>query len=89
MYLGACQYGVPMASFYCASQGLSQEDMECMSFLEHDMLNLREKFTPLQSANTQSASSSGAVADEGGAPEKDLGELSDSGEQSREDGDDW
>ena len=30
-----------------------------------------------------------AATDEGGAPTKDAGELTDSGEQSREDGDDW
>lgn len=85
MYIKACQYGLPMVSYYCASQGLGQEEMECMNFLEDDMLGIKTKFTPLQSSATQSVDS----GDEGGAPEKDLGDLSDSGEQSREDGDDW
>ena len=29
------------------------------------------------------------ATDEGGAPKKDIGELTDSGEQSSEDSDDW
>ncbi len=84
-YLKACQYGVPMVSYYCASQGLGQAEMECMNFLENDLLQIKSKFIPLQSSATQSGDS----GEEGGAPEKSLGELSDSGEQSREDGDDW
>ena len=45
---------------------------------------------PLQSSSTLSGSSdSNAATDEGGAPQKDTGDLTDSGEQTREDGDDW
>lgn len=85
-YLKACQYGVPMLSYYCASQGLSQSEMDCMNFLENDVLGLAERFKPLQSSATQSASTeSKGATDEGGAPEKDIDELSESGEQNRED----
>ena len=91
MYLKACQYGLPFISMYAASQGMSQSEVDCMSFLENDVLNLTERFVPLQSSSTQSAASSdgNGATDEGGAPTKDVGDLTDSGEQSREDGDDW
>ena len=89
MYLKACQYGLPFISMYAASQGLSQSEVDCMSFLENDVLGLAERFKPLQSSSTQSSSASTAATDEGGAPQKDTGDLTDSGEQSREDSDDW
>lgn len=85
MYLKACQYGVPMVSYYCASQGLGQAEMDCMSFLENDILDIKSTFIPLQSSSTQSAPSGNGATDEGGAPPKDTGELSESGEQNRED----
>lgn len=91
MYLKACQYGLPFISMYAASQGMSQSEVDCMSFLENDVLNLTERFVPLQSSSTQSSTSvdGEGATDDGGAPEKDIGDLTDSGEQSREDGDDW
>jgi hypothetical protein len=85
-YLKACQYGLPMVSFYCSSQGLNQSEIDSMNFLENDVLGIKKKFIPLQSSATQSGD---APTDEGGAPRKDDGDLTDSGEQSREDGDDW
>lgn len=87
-YLKACQFGLPFISMYAATQGMSQSEVECMSFLENDVLGLVDRFRPLQSSTTQSSESKGAT-DEGGAPTKDVGDLTDSGEQSREDGDDW
>ena len=83
MYLKACQFGVPMVSYYCASQGLGQEEMDAMNFLENDVLQIKDKFIPLQSSSTQSG---GGATDEGGAPPKDTGDLTDSGEESRERG---
>lgn len=82
MYLKACQYGIPMISYYCASQGLSQSEMDCMNFLENDILNLKETFIPLRSSSTMSSDD---VTAEAGAPQKDIDELSESGEQNRED----
>jgi hypothetical protein len=81
MYLKACQFGLPMVSFYCASQGLGQSEMDTMNFLENEVLEVKSKFIPLQSSSTQS----GLGNDEGGAPEKDADELTESGEQNRED----
>lgn len=93
MYLKACQYGVPMVSYYCASQGLGQAEMDSMNFLENDVLEIKKLFIPLQSSSTQSSSSSQsagasdseAATDEGGAPTKDAEDLTESGEQNRED----
>lgn len=87
-YLKACQYGIPMISYYAASQGLGQAELDCMSFLENDVLGLTSMFRPLQSSSTMSSEGNGAT-EEGGAPAKDIGDLTDSGEQTREDGDDW
>ena len=84
MYLKACQYGVPMVSYYCASQGLSQSEMDCMNFLENDVLDIKSTFIPLQSSATQSSEGNGSTED-GGAPQKEIDELSPSGEQNRED----
>lgn len=79
-YLKACQYGIPMVSYYCASQGLAQSEMDCMNFLEDNVLGIKGRFIPLQSSATQS-SNSGDV----GRPEKNIDELSEEGEQTRED----
>ena len=86
-YLKACQYGMPMVSYYCASQGLGQAEMDSMNFLENEILDIKATFIPLQSSSTQT--SSGAISDNGGSPQKEIDELSDSGEQSREQGSDW
>ena len=78
-YLKACQYGIPMISYYAASQGLNQAELDSMNFLENEVLSLIDKFRPLKSSSTQSGTS-----DDGGAPVKDIEDLSDSGEQNRE-----
>lgn len=85
MYLKACQYGIPMVNYYAASQGLSQPELDAMNFLENDVLGIKNTFIPLQSSSTQSSSESKGATDEGGAPEKDIGDLGESGEQHRED----
>lgn len=81
-YLKACQFGLPMVSYYCASQGLLQDEMDGMNFLEDVVLGVKDRFRPLQSSSTQSSTDTGG---DPGRPESDLGELSDAGEQSRED----
>lgn len=77
-YLKASQYGLPTISLYCASQGLLQEEMDSLNFLEDDVLNIKERFIPLQSSATLSNK-------ENGAPKKDVEDLTDEGEDSRED----
>lgn len=79
--LRAATYGLPTLSYYAASQGLSQDDLDCMSFLEDDVLKLKERLVPLQSSSTMSSSDGDGEA---GRPTKDIGELTDAGEQSQE-----
>ncbi len=94
-YLKAATYGLPTISMYAASQGLGQSELDCMSFLEGEVLGLQEMFKPLHSSTQMSANSQNSSENDpeknenGGAPEKDAGDLTDSGEQSREDGSDW
>ena len=89
-YLKACQYGIPMVSYYCASQGMGQEEMDCMNFLEDDVLGIKGRFIPLQSSTTQSQSAGDtpvdtqAPTDEGGRPASDVEDLTDAGEASQE-----
>lgn len=86
-YLKAASYGLPTISAYAASQGIGQIELDSMSYLETEVLELYKMFKPLRSSNQMSADE--IESEEGGAPTKDAGELTDSGEQSREDGDDW
>lgn len=90
-YLKACQYGIPMISYYAASQGLCQSELDNMSYLEGEVLGLQSMFKPLQNSAQMSPNgiNGNDSTEKGGAPVKDDGELTDSGEQSREDGDDW
>ena len=57
-----------------------------MSFLEGRVLKLQDIFRQIQSSSQMSTEDIEAKA---GAPTKDDDELTDSGEQTREDGDDW
>lgn len=84
-YLKACQYGMPMVSFYCASQGLMQDEMDCMNYLEDDVLGIKKRFTPMKSSATQSSNDT-SESPEGGRPESEIGELTDEGEKTRERG---
>lgn len=85
-YLKAASYGMPTISYYCASQGLGQAELDSMSFLETEVLGLQEIFKPIQSSAQMSSSDleSTAATEEGGAPTKDIGEVSDSREANRE-----
>ncbi len=92
-YLKAAQFGLPTVMLYAASQGLGQAEFDSMNFLENDVLKLKDVLIPLKSSTQTSSSTStsggDATSDDGGRPQKEDGELTDSGEQSREDGDDW
>ena len=90
-YLKAAQCGLPTISMYAASQGLGQAELDTMSFLETQVLGLQDLFRPLQNSSQMSSSdiNNNGATDEGGAPHKDIGELTDSGEESSENSDDW
>lgn len=85
-YLKAASYGLPTISMYAVSQGLEQASLDGMSFLEGQVLKLQDMFVQIQSSSQMSSND---IDNQGGAPVKDDDELTDSGEQSREDGDDW
>lgn len=76
---------------YAASQGLGQAELDSMSFLEKTVLGLQDMFKPLVSSTQMSSSDveKKGATDQGGAPTKDIGDLTDSGEQTSEQKDDW
>ena len=86
-YLKAASYGLPTISMYAASQGLGQEELDSMSFLETEVLGLQDMFRPIVSSTQVSADDldGGGATDEGGRPQKDMEDLTESGEQNRED----
>ena len=86
-YLKACQYGLPMLTYYSASQGLGQAELDSMAFLEGDVLRLVDRFKPIVNSAQRSATTEDSRVP--GRPTADDEDLTDSGEQSREDGDDW
>lgn len=90
-YLKAAERGLPTISMYAASQGLGQAELDTMSFLEGEVLGLHELFKPIQSSSQMSSKDldKKGATEEGGAPKKDIGELTDSGEQTSEQSDDW
>ena len=67
---------------YAASQGLGQAELDSMSYLETDILGLQDMFKPLLNSAQMSADSDSDG--DAGAPEKEIGDLTDSGEVSRE-----
>lgn len=81
--LKSAQYGLPVVTLLGATLGVSQSSIESMAYLENIVLGLKEKLTPLSSSHTQSGSD---ITDKGGAPEKDIDELSDEGEATRDSG---
>ena len=90
-YLKAASFGFPTISAYAASQGIGQAELDSVSFLESKVLKLQDRFKPVRSStqmSTEELEGSGSGA-QGGAPQKDDDSLTDSGEQSREDKDDW
>lgn len=81
-YLKAATYGFPTLSYYCASQGVGQAEMDSMSFLETEVLGLQKMFTPVRSSTQMSSEE--VASEEGGAPKKDIGEVSDKREANEE-----
>lgn len=77
-YLQAAQYGMPTVSYYLATNGISQDAMDGLNFLEDTVLDIKSRFNPLRSSSTTSSS------DTTGRAKSDIGDLSDSGEISQE-----
>lgn len=86
-YLKAAQCGLPTISAYAASQGIGQAELDNMSFLETKVMKLQELFVPIQSSSQMSSDNleeKKGATDEGGAPTKGVGEITESGEQNQE-----
>lgn len=78
-YLKAFTYGAPTISYYCAANGISQDEMDCLMFLEDEVLELKDRFRP--PTNSANMSQAGGTEDNGaGRPKADIDELSESGE---------
>ena len=86
-YLKAATYGLPTISAYAATVGLTQSELDSMSFLEGGVLNLHNMFRPLLSSAHSTAEDieNAGITESVGAPQKDMDELTEQGEQSRED----
>lgn len=82
-YLKACTYGFPFLSMYAASQGMLQADVDYMNYLEDTILDLHNRLKPLQSSATLSSET---ATDGGGRPELPAGQLTDSGDITRDRG---
>ena len=87
-YLKAASYGLPTISAYAASQGLGQAELDAMSFLEGQVIGYTDMFKSIVSSSQLTADQLDEDASPG-APTKAMDELTDSGEQSSEDSDDW
>lgn len=80
--LTAGQNGLPTKLAYNTFNGFSEKETLALNFLEEEVLKLSEKLVPLSTSYTQS--SDGYTSEIGqGAPTKDTGDLSDSGERDR------
>lgn len=77
--LTGAQNGLPLALAYNNLNGFTEKDTLAMLQMQQ-MLNIPQILTPLQTSYTQSGQS-GEVGQ--GAPEKDTGELSESGDRTR------
>ncbi len=84
-YLKAASYGLPTISLYAASQGLGQAELDAMSFLETKVLGLQDMFKPIQSSATMSSDAlQGTGTGDAGRPEKEIDELTEEGERTRD-----
>ena len=73
--MNSTEYGFPNVLAYGSTMGLSELDTLALNNLEHNILNIAENFTPLQSSHTQSGSNDNT---------KDDSEISDEGVKTRE-----
>lgn len=87
-YLKAASYGIPTISMYAASQGLGQAELDNMSYLETEVLGLTKLFKPIRSS-TQMGTDELDNNATGGRPKSEDTDLSETGEETRENGSDW
>lgn len=76
--LQAAQFGIPVKSQLLSVLGMKPSAITTTMFIENDVLELDQKFKPLPSAHI------GNLDEEGGAPTKKDGKLSDNGAKQRD-----
>lgn len=82
--LSSGQYGMPTKLAINTLNGFNELDTISLNYLEENVLGLSERLKPLSSSYTQSGTEDGYTTEVGqGRPEKDVGDLTDSGERSR------
>ena len=82
--LKGAQNGMPIKLAYNTLNHFSEKDTIALNVLEEEILHLSDKLVPLSTSYTQSGKEDGYTDEIGqGAPKKDEGDLSDSGERSR------
>ena len=82
--LSSGQYGLPTKLAINTLNGFNEKDTLALNYVEEELLHLSDKLIPLNSSYTQSGNDDGYTSEVGqGAPKKDEGDLSDSGERSR------
>lgn len=79
--LTAAQNGLPNALTYNTLNGFSEKDTMAMLQLQ-DVLGIPDRLVPLSTSYTQSKTDS-TISSEPGRPEKDSGDLTDSGDRMR------
>lgn len=77
-YKDAATLGLPVATDYATCLGDTPYEMMCKTFMENALGIKAGLWQPLSTSYTQSGN------DEGGAPEKDDGDLTDSGVKTRD-----
>ena len=82
--LKSAQYGSPVKLALASLDGLSPLDALGSEFLENKCLELHKNWIPLQSSFTSSGTTDGTDPVTGGAPEKDVTDLTDSGTATRD-----
>lgn len=82
-YLKLAQYGMPTVVHLGSLIGINQADLVAFNFIENEILDIANTFVPLSSSHTQADKSS---SDEGGRPQSNDEDLSESGARTREAG---
>lgn len=82
--LSSGQYGLPTKLAINTLNGFNEKDTLSLNYVEEELLHLSDKLIPLKSSYTQSGTEDGYTSEIGqGAPQKDEGDLTDSGARSR------
>jgi len=78
-YKEAATYGLPVKSCYAASMGIQPSTLQSMCYVENELLDFKNNFIPLSSTHTESTEDR-----EAGAPVLSDDDLTEAGEQTRE-----